>query len=455
VHRIGESPSTSGHADGVMGSVPTTEGDLGVISSQLRRLRLQRGFTQEELSERSGISVRTIRNLERGQILAPRRASVEMLLEALDTDLRRDTPVDPSNRLDPALGLALGWNQLGEPGGVAWHGTRQQRTALIGRDTAVDQVSQRVDAHRLVVVTGPGGVGKSRIALAAAERSGDGFPDGVFVAELGRIPPEHRQGVESTTELAGRVVDELLASGPEPSGPHRLLVLDHAEHLPESTTRLAERLLDEHPELHILVTARRPPRLHGACIWEVAPLADEPAAELLLERARASCPTLDLSDQLSRVVQLCRKLDGLPRLIEFAARRLRMVSLSTLAASEQAVMLLGGEDYAGLAHQRTPAASLRWSLDLLGERHHALLRHLVRLPDLADLGLDGVGPAEYEPMETVELLVDLVESSLLLVDRGDQYRYRMPWHVRAFLTAGEVPGPAAGASAIRHPAPTA
>ncbi|MBB4761845.1 helix-turn-helix domain-containing protein [Amorphoplanes digitatis] len=399
-----------------------------MISNRLLRLRLQRGLTQEELSELSGISVRTIRNLERGQIQAPRRSSIEMLLNALG-------PEPSAGPGRPALGVAVEWTRLAESGGLVWRGARPPRTSLIGRDTDAAELTSRVAVNRVVVVTGPGGVGKSRIALAVAGQLGHRFPDGVFVAELGRIPAERDRPLDSTMELLANTVGELLGADPEATGRHRLLVLDHAEHLPEATTRLVERLLGEDAELHIVITTRRPPRLPDACIWDIEPLPEPAAAELVIDRVRAGCPSLDLSGEAARVAQLCRYLDGLPRLIEFAAHRLRMVSLPTLLAGGQAVLLLGQDDFAGLPHQRTLAASLRWSLDLLDERHRAVLHRLARLP--GPVAVEG----EFGTVEAMGILADLVDSSLLLVDRSGPYRYWVPSHLRAFVAAGGLSEP--------------
>jgi predicted ATPase/DNA-binding Xre family transcriptional regulator len=411
-----------------------------LTNNLLLRLRLQRGLTQEELSERSGISVRTIRNLERGQIARPRRSSVDMLLAVLDPELQPDQRARLADELGVPSGLGPEWTEPGGPGAATWRGSRPPRTSLIGREHEVEQLGGLVMANQVVVVTGPGGVGKSRVALAVAESVAHLLADGVAVVEMGRIPTEQHLDTESATELALKAVCGLLEEGARPTGQRLLLVLDNAEHLPRTTALLVERLLSDYRAVHLLITSRRPPKLHGAGIWELAPLSCAAAVELMVQRLRTSCPTLDLSEDLAQVEELCRQLDGLPRLVEFAAHRLRLVSLSTLLSDSRAMKLLGSSDLSALPHQRTLEASVRWSLDLLDERHHSFLSRLARRPEGIRLNTDDQGPdAGGLSSAEVELLADLADSSLLQVDRGREYQYRLLHHVQAFLA--EAPGP--------------
>ena len=403
------------------------------------RLRLQSGMTQEELSERSGISVRTIRNFECGLIQRPRRSSVDMLLEVLDPGLGEQLRAAPIDDLGMPVGMAAEWLTLVGPRPAAWRGSRPPRSPMVGRAAEVEVLAGLAVEHQVVVVTGPGGVGKSRVALAAAEDAGGRLGDGVVVVELGRIPGERETDVATAAELAEEAVDELLGDeAPAGGGQQLLVVLDNAEHLPQATDRLVDRLLTRFPHLHVLVTSRRAPELDGAVLCELGSLSAHTGVELLLDRLRSCCSGLDLSAETDRLARLVGMLDGLPRLIEFAAHRLRMVPLDSLLTGDQAVRLLGCGDQRALPHQRTPEASLRWSLDLLDSRHERLLTRLARSarPSFRVGELD-VDTTEFSDVETVGLLADLVETSLLQVDRGDRYDYRMLCHVRAFLDTPE------------------
>ncbi|RAG87114.1 ATPase [Streptacidiphilus pinicola] len=402
----------------------------------LLRLRLQSGMTQEELSERSGISVRTIRNFERGLIQRPRRSSVDMLLDVLDPGLKEKLRSAPMDDLGMPVGMAAEWLKLVGPEPGAWRGSRPPRSSLVGRDHDVELLGRLVLEQQLVVITGPGGVGKSRIALAVAEAVATQLPDGVAVVELGTVPGERDLDQDAVLELAEQAVADRLGEETAAGGRHRMLmVLDNAEHLPQAGARLVDRLLGRFPGMHVLMTARRAPELAGAVLCELAPLAPPVAVELLLDRLRSCCPDLDLSAEGERLTTLVGLLDGLPRLIEFAAHRLRMVPLESLLTDGQAVRLLGSGDVRTLPHQRTPEASLRWSLALLGPRHERLLTRLARDGGEAGfrVGELEVDPDEFSELEAVGLLADLAETSLLQVDRGGRYRYRMLRHVRAFL----------------------
>ncbi|MBV1855558.1 helix-turn-helix domain-containing protein [Catellatospora sp. NEAU-YM18] len=396
-------------------------------------------MTQEELSEQSGISVRTIRNFERGSIQHPRRSSVDMLLSILDPDLKQRLWSSSVPASCPPADIMAERLRLANPGAGSWRGGRSPRTSLFGRDAEVDRLADLVTTHQMMVLTGPGGVGKSRVAQAVAERASHWFPAGVAVAELGRVPADRYADADRVLDCALAAVAAPLGDGARSGDDRLLLILDNTEHVARTMTSAVQRLLAERPGLHVLITSRRPPILPGAGIWELAPLAEEAAVELLLDRTRTSCPTLDLAADRPAAVELVRRLDGLPRLVEFAAHRLRLVPLTALLADSRWLNLPGWADGAVLPHQRTPEASLCWSLDLLDERHRSLLVRLAARcrPD------DPFSSCDLEAEDELgghaqELLADLAEASLLLVDRGRRYEFRLLHHVQAILA--EAPG---------------
>ncbi|MDX6356426.1 MAG: hypothetical protein QOF98_3329, partial [Streptomyces sp.] len=380
----------------------------------LLTLRTQRGWTQEELSERSGISVRTIRNLERGRVRSPRRSSLDLLFSVLDPDPRgrggvarggvtgvpvpggqpaattataMATATVPARAQSPTRLTAAG--AVSRPGAprpaVPWRGPRPPRTALVGREADLDQLSALVTAHPVTVLTGPGGIGKSRLALAVAERTAAQFPGGVAVVQLGCIAPDigyaghagsglpgaepigfgggltGTSGGEGPGALAAawRAVGEVLDDEGEPlEGRAGLLVLDTAEHLPQTTALIVEQLRGAWPDLRIVITTRRPPVLAEARIWETGPLSPDCAVELMFRRLASSSLTDDLTGSPDRVRELCRELDCVPRLIEFAAYWLRSVPVAALLRPEHVLELLGVPDVAALPHQRSMRGSL-------------------------------------------------------------------------------------------------
>jgi len=401
----------------------------------LLALRTQRGWTQEELSERSGISVRTIRNLERGRIQSPRRSSLDLLFSVLDPDPRaRAGRVHQAGAPRPAGTFAV-------PG--QWRGPRPPRTSLVGRDAELDRLCALVDGNPVTVLTGPGGVGKTRLALAVAERTARRYPGGVAVVQLGRIPAATAApGADVPVRLAAarHAVEALLggvAADPAP-GP-ALLVLDTTEHLPHVTSLLVEELRGACPDLRLVLTGRRPPAVPEACLWETAPLPAAGALQLMRQRIANGCGEQEVTAPTEAVEALCRELDGVPRLVEFAAHRLRSVPISALLAPEHVVELLGFPDVALLPHQRSLLASMRWSWDMLTARQQAFLGRLAEQP--AAVTCDGPELASLAPeftrTEAMCLLAELADASLLQVRRGQRYEYRMLRHVRAFVQHGK------------------
>ena len=418
-------------------------GPTRVLGEMLLTSRQAMGLTQEGLAERSGVSVRTIRNLEAGVITTPRESTTELLFEALSAG------TSPS-------GLAQRQPRLGPRG--------QDR--LIGREHDLEHIGDAVQRSRVVVLTGPGGVGKTCLATEFGNRAFDAFQYGVSFAELGTLAPdrpgergEARVRAELDAALTKDVPDLTVLTSP-PSRPKMwstqksdlLLIIDNAEHVLGSTAQVVCSLLAQMPGVRILVTSRRPLPVTVAQHWEVKPLpfdrslgqaGSSAAVELFLRRAQASCPTLDLSRDLSSVASLCRRLDGLPLALELAAARIRSVPIGTMLTEEPVSRVLGGADLDGLPHQGNLFDSIRWSYDLLTEEERAVLHQLTRFCGYFTfqeahtcVGDRGV------PM--ADILAALVDSSLLQVVRGANYRYVLANVVREFLGSTEQSGSRCG-----------
>ena len=439
----------------------------------LLALRTERGWTQEELSARSGISVRTIRNLERGRIHSPRRSSLELLFSVLDPELHGGAdelgggrpkssrpaagPLPSGAAVGTAAlrtGLAAGprLRAATGPPSARWRGPHPPRTALIGRDPDLDRLCELVTGNAVTVLTGPGGAGKTRLVLAVAARTAIRFRGGVAVAQLGLIgaargqaeSPADGQDGPAALAAAERAVGELLGGDRQPPGGYpALLVLDTTEHLPKVTARLVEQLRDSWPDLHLMITTRRPPVLPEARIWETAPLTEAAAVELMYLRLANSSLAADLTGRPGAVRELCRELDHLPRLVEFAAYWLRSMPVSALLAPEHALELLGFPDFSLLPHQRSLPASLEWSWNLLTERQRRFMHRLAALPEpvLGDTPELATPDPALTQAEAVRLLAELADASMLQLHRGTRYEYRMLRHVRTFVTGRRTPQP--------------
>lgn len=336
-----------------------------------------------------------------------------------------------------------------------WHGPRPDPEPVVGRAADLAHILDSVRRNRRVVLTGPGGVGKTRLALTAADRLGTGFRDGVAVAELGDLPAECDEPHNALERVRRAVLRAIGHCRPDGAGEgamaardreprpdlQLLLIIDNAEHVLGAVTHYSQQLLDGWPGLHLIVTSRRPLAAPSVCVWEVGPLGCDAAdqrsdsVQLFLRRVHSACPTLNLTDRLAAVAELCAKLDGIPLALEMAALRIRSVPLHTLLRDEPISQVLGQAGSTGLPHQRTLSDSVGWSYALLSDDQRELLHHLAgffgpfTIEDVERLG-DGTRGAGGDLLVRLSALVD---TSLVQVRRGPQYKYRLLGYVREFV----------------------
>jgi predicted ATPase/DNA-binding NarL/FixJ family response regulator len=318
-------------------------------------------------------------------------------------------------------------------------------------------------ATRMVTLTGPGGIGKTRLALHALGVTADEFPDGARYVELADVtsPDLVVARVASVAGVApekGRPLLDSLADALRPRA--MVLALDNCEHLLEACARLCRRLLAAAPDLSLLATSREPLRVAGETIWQVPPLAlasaDGSASEavrLFTERAAAIVPGFTLtSANAVAVAAICRSLDGIPLAIELAAARVRALSVEQIRmrAADRFGLLTTG-DRAAAPRQQTLRAAIDWSHDLLTEREQALLRRLSVFAgwslEMAEMVCtDGLVPASAI-LDTVAALVD---KSLVVREPEalGQARFRMLDTIREY--AAEKLALAGEATEVKH-----
>ncbi len=257
-----------------------------------------------------------------------------------------------------------------------------QLTGLVGRDDEVATAAELLERHdvRLVTLTGPGGIGKTRLGVASAARAADSYPDGVYFVPLAdtRTTDQVVSAIAGALGLRSEGARALLGTVEDRCSSGRmLLVLDNFEQVVDARTVVVD-LLESCPGLDLVVTSRTPLRIRGETELPVPPLAEPAAVQLFLERAAAPRPDwVPSPTELQAVEQICARLDGLPLAIELAAARMRILDPpSLLERLSRKLDVVGGSVPDLPERQRTLTATIEWSYDLLEPDERTLLARL-------------------------------------------------------------------------------
>jgi predicted ATPase/DNA-binding XRE family transcriptional regulator len=420
---------------------------------RLRALREGAGLSQEELAARAGLTAKGIGALERGERRHPRSHTVRSLAAALtlsDADRGAFLAAVPK-RAGGALSHAearVGTFAL--PAALP----AAPPTLLLGREQEVRAVFSLLEKGeaRLLTLTGPGGVGKTRLALEVAGGAKEMFTDGVAFVALASL--KDADLVFSTIfrtlglqEVGGRSVRETLHE--HLRGSRMLLVLDNFEHVMEAAPEVAD-LLATCPDLVVLATSRAALRVRGEKEYPVQPLAvpdpsrspdmgivnSSPAARLFADRAGEANPSFEItSKNAASVAAICWRLGGLPLALELAAAKSRYLGPTELLSRlDRALEAGGARDLP--ERQRTMGATLDWSHDLLSDEEKALFRHLSVFA--GGFGLEAAeaagGAGEARAEDALILLGSLVEQSLVTAEpeAPGETRYRMLEPIRQY-----------------------
>lgn len=399
---------------------------------RLLMLALYQTGRQGEALRRGG-EFRDILGNELGLDLPPSVRELEARILADDPGLR------PTNRVSVGSETAVVIERL------------QGATSFIGRDPDVRLLSDEIRTQPLVTVTGPGGVGKTRLALRVAGQAMNDFDDGVTIVEFAplRDPAGTARVIALALDIQQRqyrtiesTIEEHLASS------NRLLLLDNCEHVTDTLAPLVDRLRSACPRLRILATSREPLGLAGEYVEVLHPLAlpDPDAAlstevrrsaavELFVERAAAATRGFTLTDDNAGIVaNICRRLDGLPLALELAAARLRSMGIEALGARlDQRIDLVGQTQRGADGRQRTLHHLVAWSHDLLAPDEQEIFEQLAVFAGGFELPAAEAICSVVDPRRpTVDTLALLIEKSMVVMVDARRPRYRLLEPLREF-----------------------
>ncbi len=392
------------------------------FGATLRRLRLAAGMTQEALAERAGMSAGAISELERNPSRQPRLDSVALLADALELDQADRDRLLATARPDRSLVTAT----------TSSPAIPRPLTPLFGRDGVAAAIADLLQSgvNQLITLTGPGGVGKTRLALEVATRVEADFADGAVFVDLaplrdpGLVLPTiaTRLGLE---ERDAASLDRQMAAFL--NFKRFLLILDNFEHVMAARDAVLA-LMETCPRLVVLATSRAAMRVRGEREYRVAPLElpDETASPGTLSRSAATAFFLDRAQAVGMelapnaetavvVAAICRRLDGLPLAIELTAALTRVLPPSALLERlERRLNLLVGGPHDLPDRQRTMRGAIAWSYDLLDESERRLFRRLSVFAGGCTMEAAEVVSADFEEApSTMELVAALVDKSFL------------------------------------------
>lgn len=390
------------------------------------------------LAERALISVQAVSALERGYRKVPYRNTLERIADALGL------PPEARAALELSARRARG-SRIAEQELTPAHNLPRQLTSFVGRDEVVDEIAQLVGVAPLVSIVGTGGAGKTRLATEVGARLLSRFPDGVWFVELAPLsdPSLVTYALASTLHVEESphrpLLDSLIAFL---AHKRMLLIFDNCEHVIAEARNVVGSLLPEAPKLSAIVTSREALRVSGERVYRIPPLAVPPdgiapgeamnygAVALFADRVRAADSRFSVtSENVAPVVEICRRLDGLPLALELAAARASVLSPRQIAERLDRVFdLLAGSGTGKFQRHQTMRAVIDWSYALLSVQARLLFERLAIFAAGFTLETATAVCSDERLLgeDVLELLSSLVTQSLVMVDfaHGDA-RYHL------------------------------
>ena len=443
-----------------------THASAGLSERVLKRFRRVRGLSQEALAERAAISSKAIGALETGLRKSPYPTTIALLADALRLDEAGRAELEAAATMSRAERNAAEDARAGD--------LPAPLTTIVGRADEVRELLSLLAAGRFVTIAGPGGIGKTTVALEVARKAQGRYTDGVTFCDLSTL----RDGdlvasaiVSGRGLMLGRDRDPLTALVAALKRSLALLVLDNCEHLAAHTAAIVRELLRACPNLSVLATSRRRLGAPSEVVYRLQPLTTPPpgddehltaeraagaaAVTLFAQRAGAVDPQFALSDlNAADVARICRRLDGIPLAIELAAAQMRVATASELERRlGQRFRLLREGTVDAESRGRTLLATFDWSYDLLDAREQRFFRALGIFAGSFPLeaALEICCADGSDELQALELLAALVDASLVVADAGgDATRFRLLETTRAYAADAMAEHGECPALATRH-----
>jgi predicted ATPase len=434
-------------------SSPRSAVDAAVSAQQKLELPVRMGLATGEAELREGDYSGAVLN-RAARVMAAGHGGQILLVDSTASLLSGVDLVDLGPRRLRDLPVPVGVFQVRAPGlqtdfppmralDVSPGNLRTATTSIIGRESAVDGVAAAVRAHRLVTLTGVGGVGKTRLALEVAARLADEFPDGVWVFELAAVTdpaavPDAVAAVLGVTQQPGKTVSESVAAAQ--GGRVRLLVIDNCEHVLGAAGDLIEAALMHSATVRVVATSREglgiaQEQVHPVRSLDAASGIDSAAVSLFLERAQGIAPGFSMVDgnEAAAVTEICQRLDGIPLAIELAASRMASMTAGEVRdrLDHRFRLLVGSRR--GLQRHHTLRHTVAWSYDLLDDAERDLLKRCSVFFGGFDLESACAVAGFDDDYAALDLLDALVRKSLLVADRSSgRTRFSMLETIREF-----------------------
>jgi len=399
------------------------------LAALLKKFRLQAGLSQQALAERALISVQAVSALERGYRKAPYHVTLERIADALAL------PQEAREALEHAAPRSRG-PRLADHGSALTHNLPRKLTSLFGRDDVVRDIADLLDSAPLVSIVGTGGIGKTRVAIEVGTRLVNRFPHGVWFVELAPlndaavVPHALARALHLQESPQRPTLETLFAYLAQK---RLLIILDNCEHVISQARTIAGSLLRECPSVALLATSREGLNIAGEQIYRLSPLAfpkqnvPSPdaaskygAVALFANRVRAADLRFEVTaENVRSVVEICRRLDGLPLALELAAARASVLSPQEIADRLDGVFdLLTGDRRASISRHATMRAVIDWSYGLLSSQAQLLFDRLATFSGgfTLETATAVCTDEAIRPQDVLESISSLVGQSLVMTN---------------------------------------